>query len=438
MPFVDVNISEEIEKEKATDPEFAKAWEENQRTKLTDEQVDQINQNLESAREENPNLKFIKDLPSNNGVEESQGDENGYSESTTVTVNPNNGVILPTAEKGIQNGSDTSFEQMLKDSEERVKNNVSEKVVITEEDIKDQTKNDELFKELNLSSEDVVMILNATKRYQNKEDFNIYRALPESVQNSIQKYCASAGFGDKSSQSNSVRNSIAEAIIDSFVTNITVNKYAMDFQNEMNEIENQINKEFSKMFIDYTQSREEYVKALVEKVGDESKKALIGDVLDAVHDGFALERIKIAARENRIPKIKRFDIQKPSRSFDSFNGKYMKSTYNIYSIYTACKTLSRHMKDTDENDVILFFVAIAKFCMNYTPENAVEHAFMYYAMYNPLLLDIYKGEDYDKFAEQYIGNVKEIIALLKEGKDFSFPNTIRTQNSKKVQPKKKK
>lgn len=267
---------------------------ENQKTKLTDEQVDQINQNLESVREENPNLKFVKELPSNNGVEESQSDEKGYSESTTVTVNPNSGVILPTAEKGIQNGSDTSFEQMLKDSEERVKNNVAEKVVITEDDIKDQAKNDDLFKELNLSSEDVVMILNATKRYQNKEDFNIYRALPESVQNSIQKYCASAGFGDKSSQSNSVRNSIAEAIIDSFVTNITVNKYAMDFQNEMNEIENQINKEFSKMFIDYTQSREEYVKALVEKVGDESKKALIGDVLDAVHDGFALERIKVA------------------------------------------------------------------------------------------------------------------------------------------------
>lgn len=386
---------------------------ENVESKLTDEQVKQINESLETARSENSNLTLIKGLPSNNGIDESQSAEKGYSQDTMVAINPDNGVIL-TTEDGLKNGSDASFEKMLKDSENRIKNITEEKVDINEEDIKSHAKNDDLLKELDLSSEDVVQILEVVKRVQNKDNFSIFKSLPKSVQDSIQKYVAAAGFGNYSSQSNSVRNTIAEMIINDFITNISLEKYAMDFQKEMNEIENQINKEFSKMFLDYNQNRENYIKALMEKIDDESKKALVGDVLDAVNDGYALERIKEAARNHKIPRIKKFDLDKPSRVFSQFNSKYMKSTYNIYSIYTACKTLTRHMKDTPEKDVIMFFVAIAKYCLNYSPENAVEHAFMYYSMYNPLLLDVYKGEVYDQFASQYIANVKEVIDLLKK------------------------
>lgn len=378
--------------------------------KLTDQQVDKICESMEDVKNESHGLKVVADLPSNNGVEKTEAPEEGYSENVTIAINPNSGMSYPTKEKTFNNGSEAGLDNILNKDPE-----IDTEVNIEIDDIKDQlSKNDDFFNDLNLNDEDIVRILKITKRVQNGEKFKVFKELPESVQKKIWQYSASAGFGDKSPKSNEFRNDIADLMISEFISNISMEKYAMDFQKEMNEIENKVNKEFSKMFLDYNENRDSYVNALVEKYGDDGKKALLSQILDSINDGFALERIKDAARNHRI-KIKKFDLEKPKRCYDAFEGAYYKSTYNIYSIYMAHNALERHMANDieDKDDIKRFFVAIAKFCSNYKPENVVEHAFMYYAMYNPLLLDVYKGEEYQSFASRYKANVLEVIRLLK-------------------------
>lgn len=379
---------------------------------LSDEDVEKVNKILEENVESSKDLKVLANLPSNNGVSESSSNEEGYTVDQLVTIDPETGIAKPTSSTLPESGTDMSFEDLVKQVES---NSIPEKVDLTIEDIEEEVKNEEdFFKTLNLSREDMIKILTITKRVQEGEKFNIFKEFPESVKKSINGYISSAGLASEShtNQINSIRNSLSEMIINEFITNISLKKYTLDFQNEMNIIQNKVNETMSEMFADYTESRDKYITAIMENEDDESKKEAIGKILDAIHDGFALERIKEAVRNHRI-KIKKFDLEKPKKPFESFLNKYHNSTQNIYSVWTAASVLYRHMKDeVTEEDVIKFFVAICKYCQNYKPENPVDHAFMYYAMYNPVLLDVYKGEQYEKFASEYKKNVLEVIDLL--------------------------
>ena len=54
-------------------------------------------------------------------------------------------------------------------------------------------------------------------------------------------------------------------------------------------------------------------------------------------------------------------------------------------------------------------LAYCKFCLNYKPEVPEEHAFVYYVLYNIALLDIYKSQEYDDFAPEFLKNIVDII-----------------------------
>ena len=45
--------------------------------------------------------------------------------------------------------------------------------------------------------------------------------------------------------------------------------------------------------------------------------------------------------------------------------------------------------------------------MNYKANVPEQHAFMYYTLYNIMLLDIYKEEQYKEFATGFISNIIE-------------------------------
>lgn len=381
-------------------------------SKLTDKDIESIASVMEENIESSPDLKVLAEMPSNNGVEDSKENLEGYEVTQNVSIDPFSGLARPTDESvDYENGSDVSFEDLV----ERAKSgDFEEKVEITEDDIEKQINNDnDFFKDLDLSSTATLQILNVTKRVQNGEKFSVFKALPLEVQERLNNYMSINGIGDHSARSNEIRNDLAEMIINEFITNISFEKYTMDFQKEMNSLQNKVNEELSTMYMDYNENRDKYIRSLIEDTDDEEKKKIVGDILDSIQDGFDLNRIKEAAHNHKI-KIKRFDIEKPKRSFDGFLNRYQKSTYNIYSIYTVYEVLVRHFKEEATNEEILkFLIAICKVTQNYKPENPVEHAFMYYAMYNPLLLDIYKGEEYLSFAPKYKANVLEIIGLLK-------------------------
>lgn len=382
---------------------------------LTAGQVDEIAEALNENLEESPNLKVVADLPSNNGVETHEKEE-GSEAKVTVTIDPVTGATLPCTEENndsVGMDFDDLVDQAIKNLDEN-----ETKVDITEEDIEDQIKkNTDYFKDLEISRDGIIQILHVVQRVQNREEFNVFKALPVEVQQRLNKYLSANGMGGYSVEANTTRNTLADLLINEFIRNISLDKFNLNFQKEMEELENKVNKEFSKMYLDYSEQREQYVQSIIEGETDPVKKEAIGRILDSIHDGYALERIKESA--SRI-KIKNYDLENPKRAFDIILNKYRNASYNIYSVFTAYNTLKRHMKKyATEEQILGFFVVICKFCQNYHPSNPVEHAFMYYAMYNPILLDVYKGEEYDKFFEGYKKNVMEVIERMKTKPAFS-------------------
>ena len=376
---------------------------------LTNTQVDDIVKAMDENLKESPNLQDVADLPSNNGIEVHER-EDGHEEKVTVTIDPNTGVTIPTAENQDEDSVGMDFDDLVNQAIKNLDEKET-KVDITEDDIEDQIKkNDEYFKDFELSRDGIVQILKIVKAVQDGEKINVFKSFPVEVQQKLNKYLSKNGVGGYSAEANRMRNTLADMIINEFISNISMDKFNLNFQKEMEELENKVNKEFSKMYLDYSEQREEYVRSIMNDETDDIKKEAIGKILDSIHDGFALERIKENA--SRI-KVKKYDVENPKRSFDMILNKYRDSTYNIYSVYTACSVLQRHMKKlASKEDIQKFFVVICKFCQNYHPSDPTQHAFMYYAMYNPILLDVYKGDEYEKFFNEYSKNVMDVINII--------------------------
>lgn len=391
-------------------------------TKLTDSQVESIVTAMEEGRAESEALKTVSELPSNNGVETSETREEGYEEKVNVSINPS-GVATPCAPPEELDGDlGMSFDDLVEKAQKSLSES-DQKVDVNEDDVTEQIKGHDLFKDLELSREDTIQLLNIIKRIQNKEKFNLFKAFPDEIQNRLNKYLSSNGCGGHSQEANRMRNFISETIMDEFIHNISMNKFTMDFQKEIESLENKVNEEFSKMYMDYSTEREKYVKSIMEGEEDDTKKEAIGKILDAINEGFTLDRVIEAANKTRIKKC---ELEKPKRVYDIIHNKYNQSTYNIYSVNTASMVLARHMKDEfSVDDIIKFFIVICKVCMNYKPEIPEQHAFMYYAIYNPILLDVYKGEEYDNFSKEYFKNVREVIRRIKEREE-----NINNSNSK--------
>ena len=92
---------------------------------------------------------------------------------------------------------------------------------------------------------------------------------------------------------------------------------------------------------------------------------------------------------------------------------------NIYNIYNVQTVLTRNInpeeicdceKYTDEQ-IRAFFIAYSMYCKNFSPKNTQEHIFMFYVLYNILLMDVNKGEKSD-ISKKYLDNIRECIELL--------------------------
>lgn len=399
-------------------------------TKLTDEQVDAIATAMEEGKNESEGLKVVSELPSNNGVESAEIREEGYEEKINVTINPVNGVAAPCAPpEELEGDLGMDFDALV----ERAQQNLTEtdqKVEITEEDVSDKlSKNIDMFEGLELSREDTIQILKIIQRIQNKEEFNIFKAFPAEIQDRLNKHLSMNGIGGYSPEANSMRNFLAETIMDEFIHKISVEKFTLDFQKEWNALQNKLNTDFSKIWMDYSVERENYIRSIMEHEEDETKKEAIGMILDAINEGFTLERVIAAAGRTR---IKKYDLEKPDKVFNIIHNKYNDSTYNIYSVNVACMILARHMKDEySVEDITKFFIVVCKVCMNYRPEVVVEHAFMYYVLYNSVLLDVYKGEEYEKFANEYKKNVRKVMDRIKEREEKAANENSKHKKGKK-------
>ena len=389
---------------------------------LTDEQIEIIAESIDEVTSESESIKMISEMPSNNGIEENPNPEDGEYKMMNIEIDPNTGEHKITGNESSLDDEET-FEEMC----ERIENsdiNVDADVEITESDITeylDDKNNGSFFHELvegtEITPADIKVLLSIVNRRKNREEFNVYKAYPESIRNMIDKYCIEGGIVGNSNEAKMFRNTISEQLIEEFITNISISKTFDDFNKELETLFAKGSNEIAESIIGYTEDRNKQYREYAEKMEDEEKKAALIAILDSIDEAYNLTGLKEYAKKC---KIKNYDLENPSRSFDRFNGKYKDSPYNIYAIEMASTILFRNINIGLEEDkmftdkqVIAFFIAFCKQTLNYSPEVTTEHAYMYYLIYNIVLMDMNKGERKD-ISDKFLSNIKEVIYNLME------------------------
>ena len=270
----------------------------------------------------------------------------------------------------------------------------------------DDTLLGELSKGTNISDEAIKKLLSVTNRKLKGEKFNVYRELPEEIQTIIDQYVKTdpGCIGDISTL-NLVRKNVADALLDEFIANIQIDRSKHDFVADMEQIYNSFNSEISDLASDYIEERNKAYREAADTIEDEDKKERLLSILDMIDNARDLTDLKKFAKNC---KIKKFELEKPEKLFRTFLAKYKNSTNNIYDIHLAHDTLLRHLSQEGYTDdaVNAFLVAFCKQVKNYSVDNVLQHAYMYYVLYYCALIDS------DKTKDKYLNSVKEVIDLL--------------------------
>lgn len=409
--------------------------------KITQEQVDQINEAMEEVKNDSADLKAVSELPSNNGVEEHTPEE-GEGVKALVAIDPVTGEhkiqqVLNKDDIEPEDEEDRDFFERLDKIEkgelkidlDNSPANINEILDIIKSDnsmIKEIARGSKGFE--NISEDSIRKLLEVANRKIKKENFNTYRELPPEIQEMINKYCSAGAVPVNTPNGNHFRNMIADQLVDEFVSNIGYNRIQHDLSTEIDSIFKDMEKEIADKAVGYSEEREKQYREAAEKIEDPEKKEKVKAILDAIQEGYDLTELKEYAKKC---KIKRYELERPEKVYSDFVHKYKDSSQNVYGIDSAVSVLVRNLnKDEDGNPVVgengeaiikydnnkvnAFFIAFARQILNYDPEhNIIQHAYIYYVLYNAMFTDINTG-DKRATSYKYINNVREVIDNLVE------------------------
>lgn len=378
---------------------------------LPEEGKKQIMDMMEEAAKNSPAVNVLRDIEEN-----PTGPSEGEFVPATVAIDPETGAksVIDTAKD-----DDLSFEDKLDNlSESFSAEDLISNIEITTDDVKQATIEGNILDDngFNISDKAALELVEMLNKY-NKTGKITYKDFPEETKKYFDKYFKDNGITGYNVQSNTMRNMIAEAFADELKNNIQMKKFNEEFNDQIEGIFDKMNEEISPMFMDYNNSREDYINKVVNSINDEEKKKKAEAILDSIHDAFELTRLIEAAPKT---KIKKFYLEKPEKVYNIITSKYKDNNYHIYDLALVAKTLDKHLKqnniipEDDETSAIKVVILFALTCANYIVEEPDQHAFMYYFTYTAVLLEIYKAGEYDKFAPVYLGNVKKVIDNLRK------------------------
>ena len=361
--------------------------------KITSEQADAIAKELDDFVK-GTKIEEIQNYPSNNGVLERPAVEKpleGEYKEMQVELDPNTG-----EQKVIGAAKHTkSFEDIVEEINSG-KTHVSDMGNITTHDVSEYAKDTEfIFKWLTDSGEHgidedkIKKLLDIANRKIAGEKFNIYKELPEEMQSGVDLYVSENGMGLDATQLRTFRNGICDNLINDFILNIKQEKAKHDFAQELSVIYNS----------DKELSPDEYRKIAEDTMDDSDKKQKMMEILDAIDEAKNLTKLKEFAKKTKIRSI---DLEKPNRVFDRFLNKYRNSSNNIYDIHMGLTVLSRHLEGYSNDMVRAFFILFCKQVQNYDIDVSTNHAYIYYVIYNAIMLDQSKDSI-------FLSNVKEVI-----------------------------
>ena len=368
-----------------------------------------------NARRNNSDIQLIRSFASNQNID----NEEGYNKKANIIIDPNTGENKIVSTEDADTIDEDSFEKLVKDVEEGKVNVEIDNSPITREEL-DETLSNVLDDKFNISDESIQVILELANRKMNKEEFNVYKAFPDEIKEMIDKYM---GYDDTTprltnNEIRSLRNSIAESLLDEFIMNVSVQRARTDLNKEVEDLFKQGIKDITEYSVGYTKERNQAYREYVENMEDEDKKKKLTEALDVIDSAYNLDTLKEFAKTC---KIKKYDIEQPKKYFRDFLAKYQNSNYNIYDIKLTLPILERKIVDNEKYnsaDIIAFLVCFCKHIKNFDTSNILEHTYMYYVIYNIVIMDSNTSESTKEVSDIFAENIREVIDNLKERNTF--------------------
>lgn len=360
---------------------------------LTNEQVDEIVDVLEKER------KSILEVPT---------EEESYE--------------LIEAEADVKVDPKTGTYTVLSEKDNELANKKIADSTITEV-VKDMNNDEQLEKDylqdMVDNPEEALQLFEVINRIRAGEKFSVYNALPQSIKNIVD---------NMNSGSIAMRNEIAKDLMKTFIEGIESEKELVDFndafQKEVQETVGDLSELYSSVLEDRCSKLEEVIKELEGKGKNEEAKTY-KELLNAFNDSHILVR-QLDALDNMsgIRKALR-RATKPGyldRAIQYFNYKYtlrknkkliIKDMSNVPMILLRVLNKSGQDRTFTMDDVYQYVMLLCEVCKNYSPDNPVEHQFMYYSVNNIIALDFVEMEK-SEFNKELIQNIVKVIDKIHE------------------------
>jgi hypothetical protein len=380
---------------------------------LSKEQIDEIADKLAEVRENNPVLQQIADMPSNNGQLEAAPNVRNYDDAETKTVK---------VEVDPESGANTILDGIdLDDDDDIEPADLSEYLDMESYDMDkiDLSKvelSDSIIKEYDIKAEEIPELFKVLQQYQSGDkDSPYYNRMPKGVQTFVDTMCIENGILNKA-----MRNTTTLTVISMIINEIAADKFQIDINDVIDKEIQKSGADMSSLYSDMIIGKKDKLYTAAAKVEDvkPDEAALLRKMGDACEESYMMTEFHEAIKNHKI-RLKKFDVEKPSRAMTSFYAKYEKSSLGINDLWDITKCIPRHLgaastpvtpdKITSKT-VVAFTVLFAKYCMNMRSDSVTDHIFMYYFIKNILYLDaLPTGDIAAQFGQDLIDRIKEIL-----------------------------
>ena len=246
--------------------------------KLTDSQIEDISGTLNKVVEENANLKVIANLPSNNGILESESTLVGEDKLVNVKVNPvtHEKTVVGIVEEDNNELATELFEDILDDNVDGV--NIDD--IELRKEVVEKTISEKFNKEFNET--EVIQLVNLLNEYRKDKTINVYSKLPKSLQRMIDTMVAKEGVPFNAMAN--IKKSISREMLDDLIFDTTIDNYQIEFNEEIENVFNGVKEEFRDMSVKMTKEQIEKLISIEPELRekDEEKADRLLKIIDGV------------------------------------------------------------------------------------------------------------------------------------------------------------
>lgn len=276
-----------------------------------------------------------------------------------------------------------------------------------------------------IDTEEVFILLDLVKRFNDGDTRIKYNDLPTSIKTKIANtIIEKSGRGLVYTGTKDLKDRMAREFISELAIQSLSDKVQDVFVDLGNTISNYTKKELSKSLTDITYSHATMFKEKfpefaekAEKEGKIKEAQQLRDVSAAYDEACTLNKMYDIYENTGKLRVKKFDIEKPQKLYQSIRDKYAHTKLTIRDVAMLEPILDRHLPEyIDMDDIKAFLVIFCKYCMNFNPSNIAEHTFMYYFVYNICILDMCDetNEESMKLKENTINTIVKFITLIRK------------------------